>query len=90
MLLHNLLPLRCTMLSPHSAHSSPMTLFTGPEKLEYWHHNDAEISSYSYSQAMCGENHERHAVLALVTEPFSAMKNTSKNLHLSKEADLEK
>lgn len=40
----------------------------------YWYNNEAEISSYTLSQARYGELHEGEAVLVFVTEPFSANK----------------
>ena len=40
----------------------------------YWYNNEAEISSYSLTQARYGELHKGEAVLVFVTEPFSEKK----------------
>jgi len=40
----------------------------------YWFSGEAEISSYSLSQARYGEIHEGHSVLVYVTEPFNPLK----------------
>ncbi len=40
----------------------------------YWYNNEAEISSYTLSQARYGELHEGQAVMVFVTEPFSQNK----------------
>lgn len=37
----------------------------------YWHNNEAEITSYQLNQARYGEVHDGKAVLVFVTEPFS-------------------
>lgn len=44
---------------------------TNKEFQAYWYNNEAEISSYTLSQARYGELHQGEAVLIFVTEPFS-------------------
>ncbi len=41
---------------------------------QYWYAGEAEISSYSLSQARYGEIHQGTAVMVFVTEPFSKTK----------------
>ena len=76
MLSQVLLALLLLILFPQSGQNPPSDVVTDPEDLAYWYNSEAEISSYSLSQARYGEIHEGHAVLVFVTEPFSAMKNT--------------
>ena len=41
---------------------------------KYWYAGEAELNSYTLSQARYGENHEGEAVLIFVTEDFSKSK----------------
>ncbi|MEH6681312.1 MAG: septum formation inhibitor Maf [Sediminicola sp.] len=69
--------------SPHAPKSPPEPLATktvtgqGEKPLskqfkEYWYSGEAEITSYTLTQARYGELRDGHSVLVYVTEPFSA------------------
>lgn len=51
--------------------SETEVLGNDPQAKEYWYDGQAELTSYTLSQARYGEIHEGHAVLIFVTEPFS-------------------
>lgn len=42
---------------------------------DYWHQGQAEVTSYTLTQARYGESHPGHSVLVFVTEPFSKEKH---------------
>lgn len=58
------------------------------ELKNYWYNNEAEISSYSLTQARYGELREGKAVLIYVTEPFSNESFTKADNPTAKDASV--
>lgn len=64
----------CAPTPPEAATTPPASARTSDDFGAYWFTGEAELNSYSLTQARYGAQHEGHAVLIFVTEDFSRTK----------------